>query len=105
MSPSATADFQRISTPENRNALDCTNSYRREGLNFNSPKISGSGWKVTVVPRRLGAAPIFSNLPSGNPRENRCWYRMRLRATSTTMLSDSAFTTEEPTPFSPPEVA
>ena len=39
----------------------------RLGLNCRSPKISGSGVKLTVVPRRLGVSPIFLNGPCGNP--------------------------------------
>ena len=34
------------------------------------PKISGSGWKRTVVPRRFGALPASCSLPFGLPRSN-----------------------------------
>jgi len=34
-----------------------------------SPKISGSGWNATVVPRRFGAAPTFSSFEVVWPRE------------------------------------
>jgi hypothetical protein len=43
----------------------------------------GSGVKVTLVPRRLGAAPIFCSGPCVMPRENSCANNSLLRATST----------------------
>lgn len=76
----------------------------RAGLKRWWPKICSSAWKVTVVPRRFGAAPTFSTGPSGMPREKLCWNSSLLRATCTTMLSESALTTEAPTPCNPPEV-
>ncbi len=42
---------------------------RRAGRKLWAPKISGSGWKVTVVPRRLGVGPIFFKGARGLPRE------------------------------------
>ena len=77
----------------------------REGFSLSEPKISGSGWKVTDVPRRFGAAPSFSSLVNGIPRENAIATSSLLRATSTRNRSDSALTTEEPTPFRPPLVS
>lgn len=64
-----------------------------------------SGVKLTVVPRRLGAAPTFSSGPSGNPREKRWRYSSRARATSISVSTDSALTTLMPTPCRPPDVA
>ena len=47
--------------------------YRVDGRNQGfSPKISVSGVKVTLVPRRFGAAPISARGPSGMPREKLC---------------------------------
>ena len=40
------------------------------GLNCRSPKISLSGVKATLVPRRLGAAPSSSSPPRVAPRAN-----------------------------------
>ncbi len=56
------------------------------------------------MPRRFGAGPTFSTGPSGIPREKLWRNNSRLRATSTTILSESALTTEAPTPCRPPEV-
>ena len=42
----------------------------RSGLKVASlPKISGSGTKAVVVPRRLGAAPTVSSGEVATPRE------------------------------------
>ena len=77
---------------------------KRAGLNLCLPKISASAWNVTVVPRLFGAAPIFVRGARGTPREKRCSYSSRFRATSTTIVSESAFTTDAPTPCNPPDV-
>ena len=77
----------------------------RAGLSVRLPKISGSGWKVTVVPRRLGAWPAGRTGPKGRPRENSCTWSALFRATSTRSESESALTTETPTPCRPPEVS
>ena len=58
-----------------------------------------------VVPRRLGAVPIFSSFVIAWPREKRWEKTSRLRATSTLMSDDKALTTEMPTPCRPPDVA
>jgi hypothetical protein len=58
-----------------------------------------------VVPRRLGAAPTFSSGEVGWPRAKLCRNSSRLRATSTTVSTDSALTTLTPTPCRPPLVA
>src|SRR5262245_47708574 len=97
--------FQRISTPRKRYDFERAIAYSRSGLNSCWPKISGSGWKVMVVPRRLGAAPLAFNLVFGLPREKACVHDCLSRATSTTSSSESALTTETPTPCRPPEVA
>jgi hypothetical protein len=78
---------------------------RRAGLNSRSPKISVSGVKLTVVPRRLGVLPRLLSGPVGCPRENSCAYSSLLRATSTRTFELSALTTLTPTPWSPPLVA
>ena len=56
-------------------------------------------------PRRFGAVPTFFNLSCGMPREKVCRYRILSRATSTSTSSDSALTTEMPTPCRPPAVS
>src|SRR5262245_43826543 len=89
--------FQRISTPRKRYDFERAIAYSRSGLNSCLPKISGSGWKVMVVPRRLGAAPLALSLVLGLPREKTWVQDWRSRATSTTNSSDSALTTETPT--------
>lgn len=71
-SPSFTSDGsqdQRSSTPRNRKALaramrKIVAALSRAAL----PKISGSGWKLTLVPRRLGVVPILRTGPLGTPR-------------------------------------
>ena len=78
--------------------------YSRAGLNSGLPKISPSGRKRTVVPRRLWIAPAFFSRPTALPRSKAWVQRVRSRATSTSSRSLSALTTEEPTPCSPPEV-
>ena len=61
--------------------------------------------KATVVPRRLGAAPIVSSFDVGRPREKVWRNNSLLRATSITVSDDIAFTTDTPTPCRPPLVA
>ena len=53
----------------------------------------------------LGAGPADFSFDTGLPREKVCVQDWRSRATSTTSSSDSAFTTETPTPCRPPDVA
>ena len=60
---------------------------------------------VVPVPR---AAPTFFSLglaPAALPRTKVCSHREPSRFTRATSDSDSAFTTEAPTPWSPPEWA
>ena len=66
----------------------------------------GIGWKVIVVPRRFLTRPAFLSLVQGRlPRSNSSAPRAcRSRATSTSSRSESALTTEMPTPCKPPEV-
>src|SRR5262249_24375009 len=67
-------------------------------------KMSGSGRKRTLVPRRLGTRPSLCNLPFGLPRSNSMRCSVCSRATSTSIRSDSALVTETPTPCKPPDV-
>jgi hypothetical protein len=53
----------------------------------------------------VAPAPNSSSLPRGMAAREASGGKLRLRATSTTAAIDSAFTTETPTPCSPPEVA
>ena len=66
--------------------------------------MSRSGTKLSVVPRRLGAAPTSASGVVATPREKVWRYSFLSRATSTTVSIDSALTTLTPTPWSPPEV-
>ena len=60
---------------------------------------------VTVVPRRLGARAGRASARAAACRARSvCVRAWRSRATSTTSSSDSALTTETPTPCRPPEV-
>jgi hypothetical protein len=69
-----------------------------------SPKISASGVKAMVVPRRLGAAPIFSSGWSG-ARANRSAATLPCPRHLDDVSTDSALTTLTPTPCRPPLVA
>ena len=69
-----------------------------------SSKISVSGMNEIVVPVSSGAAsPTISMSPCGTPRANSWRYVLPSRRTSAMSHSDSAFTTERPTPCRPPE--
>ena len=52
----------------------------------------------------LMAAPTILAGPCATPRAKLCAQSSRFRATSTRIESESAFTTEAPTPCKPPEV-
>jgi hypothetical protein len=62
------------------------------------------GCESDGVPRRLGVGPNFSSFPWDGPAREALAEQFLLRATSTTVSIDSAFTTETPTPCKPPEV-
>ncbi len=70
-----------------------------------SSKISESGRKVIVVPTASSLAifPTISMSPVGSPRSNSCRWILPSRRTSATSRSESALTTETPTPCRPPE--
>jgi hypothetical protein len=65
-------------------------------------KISASGLKVTLVPRLVDLPSSFSD-EAGSPRRNDMWWILSSRQISTSSHSESAFTTDAPTPWSPPE--
>jgi len=65
-------------------------------------KISVSGLNHTVVPVPF-ALPTISSRFLVSPRSNAMWWRFPSRSTHTSSCSESAFTTDTPTPCSPPE--
>ena len=69
-------------------------------------KIVASGMKVTLVPvLDLGAVPIFFKVVTGLPPfSKRCLYITPSRVISTSSQLERALTTEEPTPWRPPDV-
>ncbi len=67
-----------------------------------SSKISVSGLKLIVVPVSF-VGPIAFIFAVGSPRANSWRQIFPSRCTSATSHSESAFTTETPTPCSPPE--
>ena len=67
-----------------------------------SVKISVSGLKVTVVPVPF-AFPTTLSFLTVSPRSNAMWWRLPSRSTQTSSFSESAFTTDTPTPCSPPD--
>ena len=73
--------------------------------NSSSSKISRSGRNVIVVPVSflLSVLPAAIRSVVGSPRANSWRVIFPSRRTSTLSHSDSAFTTETPTPCSPPE--
>ena len=66
------------------------------------PKISGSGRKLIEVPVPR-AAPTLRSLLTALPRSYFCSQSAPSRRTSAVSCSDSALTTDEPTPWRPPE--
>jgi hypothetical protein len=67
-----------------------------------SSKISASARNVVVVPVSLDSPAVVIG-PRGTPRSNSCRYTLPSRSTWTTSHSESALTTDAPTPCSPPE--
>ena len=67
-----------------------------------SSKISLSGRNAIVVPVSF-VSPTTVIGPWGSPRENSCRWTFPSRRTSATSHSESAFTTDAPTPWRPPE--
>src|SRR5437773_6212549 len=65
-------------------------------------KIFVSGLNQTVVPVPF-ALPMTSSFSVVLPRSNAMWCRLPSRSTHTSSFSDSAFTTDTPTPCNPPE--
>ena len=93
-----------ISTPLVRKAC----SWRRSAsirLSNSTPstKISGSGQNVMIVPVLRVALPLVS-LVVALPRTKVCVHEAPSRITWTTSFSERAFTTDTPTPWSPPEI-
>jgi hypothetical protein len=70
---------------------------------ISSVKISGSGQKRIVVPLFLLALP-FVSFEVERPRAYPCDQANPSRKMSAVIFSESAFTTETPTPCSPPEM-
>ncbi len=70
-----------------------------------SSKIVASGQNVTVVPvRSRGAGPVaLSFFLISPPSANSAMWCLPSRSMSRTSFVDRAFTTETPTPWSPPE--
>ena len=66
-------------------------------------KIWLDGRKVTFVPERSAVSPVMRSGASGSPPAKRMAYSLPSRRMSSSSHSDSAFTTETPTPWSPPE--
>ena len=64
--------------------------------------MSASGLNVTVVPRSVVGSPLTSSVV-GSPRAKLCVQMNPSRRTSTVSHSESALTTETPTPCRPPE--
>ena len=92
-----------ISTPRVRNDSSWSRSARNSRFKVVSSKISGSGQNRMVVPvRRLGL-PLRS-FEVDLPRANSCSQWDPSRSTSTSSFEESAFTTDTPTPCSPPEM-
>ena len=60
--------------------------------------MSGSGWKRTLVPLRLLITPKLTSPPVGFPRLKSILYNFLSLATSTSRWSESALTTDMPTP-------
>ena len=85
--------------------MTCRRSTTVVALNSVSSKTPGSGQKVTIVPRRpRGEGPAVSSFPLGfPPLANSIRWRVPSRSISSTSRRDSAFTTDTPTPCSPPD--
>ena len=79
---------------------------RRAGLKCApSPKICGSGWKRTRVPRRLRTRPMSSSFVTGTPRSKALAVELlAARDLDFEPRPTSALTTEMPTPCRPPDV-
>ncbi len=67
-----------------------------------SSKISGSGANVILVPV-WSVKPAALMSASGTPRAKSWRYTFPSRSTVASSRSDSAFTTDTPTPWRPPE--
>jgi hypothetical protein len=76
---------------------------RRAGNGRPRRRSEGRGWKRTRVPRRFGRARS-PDRPCGTPAVDLAIEGL-VRATSTSSASESAFTTETPTPCRPPDVS
>jgi len=66
-------------------------------------KISGDGRNVISVPVRSPASPVTFSGSTGSPRRNSISCTLPSRQMRSLSHSDSAFTTETPTPCRPPE--
>ncbi len=103
-SPSARSSMSSMRSPRFRNAISRSRWLSVSKLKSVSSKMSPSGKNVIVVPV---SAPVrrspFSSCVFGSPR-SKCWRQTwPSRRTSSSSDSDSAFTTEMPTPCRPPE--
>jgi hypothetical protein len=97
-----------------RNAITWSRSATVERRSSTSSNTSGSGQKVTVVPvRPRGALPVDFSGPFGTPARilpprwrtgsYSCTQCLPSRSISSTSRRLSAFTTDTPTPCSPPD--
>ena len=67
-------------------------------------KISASALNFITVPlSSTPAVPISWTSVTGIPLSKDCWYILPSLVTVAVKISDKAFTTETPTPWSPPD--
>ena len=66
-------------------------------------KVAGDGRKVISVPVRSAASPTVASGPVASPSSKRIACSLPDRQMRSSSHSDSALTTETPTPCSPPE--
>ena len=111
MTGSVRSSTKRISSPLFKKAMICIRSTIVCARNSVSSKTELSGQNVTVVPvrgspvvRSFGAGPValifLATLPPFSNSASQCWPS---RSTSSQSRLESAFTTEIPTPWRPPE--
>ena len=85
-----------------RNAISRRRETSVEAWNSVSSKIVASGWNEIVVPfSELGPSSCIG--PCGTPRANSWRYVLPSSSTVAISQSESALTTDAPTPCSPPE--
>ena len=91
-----------MAIPSFRYASSRSRPSRISNLNVGSSKISRSGLNVIVVPV-FAAFPTFFSVSAVFPRAKAIRHACPSRRTSARSHSDSAFTTDTPTPCSPPD--